>query len=818
MSSLLPLPPEPAPDTPPSALGPLQDEPGTWNWRVDVAQELGSFGLWERDLGSRAGWWDLHTARLFGLSVGAQGRAPAFSEAASRIHPADLGGLRAAYRASLAAPGDHEAHYRVSLPDGTVRHLHARWRVPPAGDTLHSRVTGIVADETARLAASERERRHAQQLSLAQGLVGITLWRLDLALDWIQFDAAGEELFGLAAGSQGMPMAEMRGRVHPDDLEALDKAAARVLRGEPAVDVQARYRDAQGRHQDMLTRLVAQRDEQGRAIALLGAGLDMTQQHAERARSESLAARMDLLAEATGIGAWSRNLDTGERVWNGQMARIFDVPAPAVPPSLRELLLSRVLPDDLPKVDALSRSLGGLIHQARQAGPPPRLAATPADRMIETQCRIQAAGGGLRWLVLRAQVRWEGQALITHGVVIDVSASRAAQLELQLAQRRIELATASAGLGTWETDLEQGSNLWDAQMYRLRGLEPTDPRSIPTLIRELPPPEDDPQVEAKVEAALRSDGSYRNEFRVRWPDGSVRWLASRGMLVPSLDGRRSRLIGVNWDITEQKQAEQALRDKLLAEESNRAKSEFLARVSHELRTPMNAVLGFAELLCAAPSERLAPPERRRAELIRGAGRHLLALIDDMLDLARIDAGRLSLSSEPVALDAVVAEVVGWIDADAREAGVTVEAIPTGCWVRGDARALRQVVANLLSNGVKYNHRGGWVRVDAGPSASTQPLDAAAALASTPSAGAWILLRVCDNGPGLSASQRASAFEAFNRLGAEVGRIPGTGIGLAIVQQLIAHMGGRIEVHGDAGSGCEFRVWLPQADPPDHARS
>ena len=400
------------------------------------------------------------------------------------------------------------------------------------------------------------------------------------------------------------------------------------------------------------------------------------------------------------------------------------------------------------------------------------------------------------WLVARTQVLRQGAQAIAHGVLIDVTEFRAAQVELKLANSRVELAAQAAGLGTWQLDIDTGTVHWDAQMYRLRGLSPDDPRPVPELIRTLPPPDEDPQVEAKVMAALDGAAGYANEFRVRWPDGSVHWLASRGMTVAGPDGRVDRMFGVNWDITEQKRAEQMQRDKLMAEEASRAKSEFLARMSHELRTPLNAVLGFSELLVAALPERIGAQERAHAELIRSAGRHLLSLIDDVLDLARIDADKLPLSQEAVSLDAVLSDVVRWVQAEARAAGVAVQAEAGGGWVRGDAKALRQVFANLLSNGIKYNRVGGGVRVRV-----------------MPAVDGWCVVKVADTGRGMGPEQLAHLFEPFNRLGAERGEIQGTGIGLAIVHQLVERMGGRISVQSSLGQGATFTLHLPSAEAP-----
>jgi signal transduction histidine kinase/ActR/RegA family two-component response regulator len=281
-----------------------------------------------------------------------------------------------------------------------------------------------------------------------------------------------------------------------------------------------------------------------------------------------------------------------------------------------------------------------------------------------------------------------------------------------------------------------------------------------------------------------------------WPDGSVRWLATRGHVQHDAQGRPERFLGVNWDITERKRAEQALRDKAAAEQASRAKSEFLARMSHELRTPLNAVLGFAQLLSADAGDPLSPPQAERVERIRSAGQHLLALIDDVLDLASIESSGMPLAHEAVPLQAALHDVLQWTRLQADEAGVSVQAETTTAQVLGDPRRVRQVIANLMSNAIKYNRAGGhvWLAVERG------------AWQGVP---AWAIT-VRDDGRGMSAAQRRHLFEPFNRLGAEREAIQGTGIGLAIVHHLVKLMRGEIGVESEPGRGSAFRIVLRAA--------
>jgi hypothetical protein len=304
--------------------------------------------------------------------------------------------------------------------------------------------------------------------------------------------------------------------------------------------------------------------------------------------------------------------------------------------------------------------------------------------------------------------------------------------------------------------------------------------------------------ERQLQAALAADAPTNQEFRVVWPDGSVRWLASRSTPVRDASGRTVRRIGINWDVTDARNAAAEREERLLAQRESQAKSRFLARISHELRTPLNAVLGFSQLLLAETAPGGAPDPatwRRRVEHVQASGEHLLALIDDVLELSSLDSGDLPLSLQPVAIAALVETSLPLVELLAQDQGVTLQVGTLDGWALADPVRLRQVLLNLLSNAIKYNRRGGSVTI------------------STETGGDWLLLRVLDTGRGLDEAQQRHLFEPFNRLGAEHEGIAGIGIGLAIVQASVRHMGGTVAVDSQPGVGSCFELSLQRAQPP-----
>ena len=303
------------------------------------------------------------------------------------------------------------------------------------------------------------------------------------------------------------------------------------------------------------------------------------------------------------------------------------------------------------------------------------------------------------------------------------------------------------------------------------------------------------RVGASILRSMTTLQPWHCEFRLHRTDGAVRWLRGSATPQPDSDG------AVLWhgyleDVSTRRELEQARLARNTAEAANRAKTEFLSRVSHELRTPLNAVLGFAQLLQIDATEPLSPNQQRRVTLIREAGEHLLQMIGDLLDLTRIEAGRLGLEPAAIELAPLLRECADMLRPQADAAGVSIEIEPIEPALRmhADRRRLKQVLANLLSNSVKYNRRGGWVRIAAAQREGETSL------------------HVADSGVGISEDGLARLFQPFDRLAHRNSTIEGTGIGLALSRGLVEAMGGHIEVSSEPGAGSTFSVSLPAVEP------
>jgi PAS domain S-box-containing protein len=372
---------------------------------------------------------------------------------------------------------------------------------------------------------------------------------------------------------------------------------------------------------------------------------------------------------------------------------------------------------------------------------------------------------------------------------------------LRANEQRLALALEAGSMGTFDVDLVTGVATWDAQVEIDHGLERGTFGGVLEAWLDRVHPDDRAAVMASGTDALSAGGEWSCEYRSPHPDGSVRWVGMNAQAIVGDSGTPVRLVGVAIDITERKEAEETLRAAIAeAERANSTKSEFLSRVSHELRTPLNAILGFGQLL--ELDELTGEQQESVGQVLRG-GRHLLALIDDVLDISRIESGNLPLSMEATAVADVLSETLSLVAALAEQHGVTMRVEPTapsGVHVLADRRRLKQVLVNLATNGVKYNEPGGRVTFTC----------------SSPEPGV-VRIAVRDTGNGIPADMLERLFTPFDRLGAEQTAVDGTGIGLALSQRLAEMMGTSLAVQTTVGDGTTFSLDLPvAADPADRA--
>ena len=341
---------------------------------------------------------------------------------------------------------------------------------------------------------------------------------------------------------------------------------------------------------------------------------------------------------------------------------------------------------------------------------------------------------------------------------------------------------------------EANPRLWEMLGHAAPASGQPVPVPVPVLMAEQPE-----TLSSWLPALLAGQTSkLHHRSRLAHANGSALWVQVNWSVLRDAQGRPLQLVAVAEDITEHLRLQESEQGRCLAESANQAKNEFLSRMSHELRTPLNAMLGFAQLLEMDRKPALAAHQQGWTRQVLQAGWHLLEMINDTLDLSRIDAGQVRLDTQRVELRPLLVQCLAMVQtqADRRQISISLDLADDAQHAWCDATRLRQILTNLLSNAVKYNRDGGRVQV------ATHRLD--------PSR---LALRVTDTGLGLNPSQLAELFQPFNRLGREGGASEGTGIGLVISRRLAELMGGSLAAEPGAEQGASFVLHLPLARAP-----
>lgn len=451
-----------------------------------------------------------------------------------------------------------------------------------------------------------------------------------------------------------------------------------------------------------------------------------------------------------------------------------------------------IFPDlPLPWKQAHQRCLEGAV-ETREAYPYPR------------------ANGELDWIYWEARP-WQRLDGSIGGIVIMteiVTEQRQSQEQLQNMSERLTLAIRSGAIGIWEWDISGDRLIWDDRMYELYDLEPsTFVANCQNWLQTLYP-EDRSPIENAILRAIKDEKEFDEEFRIQWPNGQIRHIKASARLQRGESGCPERMIGINFDVTERKQVEQQLRrtneqldhTNRELERATRLKDEFLANMSHELRTPLNAILGMAEGLQEQVFGVVNERQRQAIATIERSGSHLLELINEILDLSKIEAGKLELDVGPVSVPSLCSTSMTFVRQAAQQKRIrlTTEVADDIGIIRGDDRRLRQVLINLLTNAVKFTPDGGAVCLKAWRENASETFG-----------GYSLYFQVSDTGIGIASQNQHKLFQPFVQIDSNLNRQQnGTGLGLSLVQRIVDLHGGYVSVESKVGKGSHFTVCLP----------
>ena len=387
---------------------------------LEMAQEFGRLGIWERQIPSGEGRWDRHVFGFWGLEP--QAGTPDFAHAIERIHPDDRKLMN--YRESTRQAGRYSQHYRVLQPDGSTRWIHSQWEVKNSSEGQPVRAIGIMMDDTEVYNSAHALSEASAQLQLALDLGKIAVWRHDLKTQRLHYNDGAFALVDVPVRPDGVTVDEVQKIIHPDDLRLVIAASEAALHSDHPTDVEARYRHSDGSWRHLLTRQVAQRGPRGEALAFLGVALDVTDHHDALTALREASERAALITRQAGIGTWESDCKGDAQRWDEQMFRLRGLePCSEAPDRAQRLALLH--PEDLLRT---SENWPSVLD---------------AHRPGSYEFRVRQLDGSYRWLASRSVpvLGSDGQPVSRVGVNWDVTESKSAELarrQAALAEQEIQ--------------------------------------------------------------------------------------------------------------------------------------------------------------------------------------------------------------------------------------------------------------------------------------------------------------------------------------------------------------------------------------------
>ena len=361
-------------------------------------------------------------------------------------------------------------------------------------------------------------------------------------------------------------------------------------------------------------------------------------------------------------------------------------------------------------------------------------------------------------------------------------------LALTKSRERLDLALNAGKMGVWELDLKTGLSTWNQNEYELFGLNSSDTdEPSEDLFYSYVYSDDVLRVRQELKATIEQKTEFNSEFRINRADGELRWLAAHGRIITNSNGDSNKIIGINYDVTERKQNEEALR------EADRRKDEFLATLGHELRNPLNAIINSIELISKSEN---ATDSKQFSNIAKRQSKHLTHLVDDLLDASRVTYGKIRLNCEIIDLTQLLQELLSDYEESlqAKELVLNRNLLQESVWIRGDLNRLTQAFSNILHNAIKFSYVKGRITI-------SMALD-----------NDWVRVEIADTGMGIESEALSRIFTTFSQENRSIAGSDGLGLGLPLAKGIIELHKGRIQV-SSAGRdrGTEFVIKLPRLE-------
>ena len=652
--------------------------------------------------------------------------------------------------------------------------------IEPAGE--FARFVAVVRDISERKAAIDEIRKTSQFLDgIIDNVPNMIFLKHaeDLSFEFI--NKAGEKLLGLSRTDLiGKNDYDFFTKELADSFTNMDRE---VLAKQGIVDIPEETIETPYGLRVLHTQKITLFDEEGNPQYLLGISEDVTERKQREQEIQRLAAVVNESSDFIGIAG----LDGRPQFLNAAGRKMIGIKDEK---HLSSILVSDHFPVHLREIVA-NEILPVVMQHGRWFGESYFLNVTTGETIPV-------------WFdVFRIDHPQSGKPINIATITRDLREENMIKAALKESESLLEIAQKIAQVGHWKLNPSTGEVQGSNELYRIFGIPDTE-TTLESFVNVVHPDDVEDNV-ARIQRGAEHGEDWDFKHRLKSNNNKEKWVHAIGKAITDEDGNVIELVGTVQDISESKRIEMEIvlhREHLeelvdertaaltiarnVAERANHAKSEFLSRMSHELRTPMNAILGFGQLLEFSASK-LNETQQVHVNEILSAGHHLLALINDVLDLAKIETGKLEIDIEDVVIDELLEQslVLISVQAQARHLQIVNNISGKGYRVRADFTRLKQALINLLSNAMKYNSENGSITLDSEVIENQR-----------------LRIRVTDTGPGLTESQIKLLFQPFERLDAR-SNIEGAGIGLTITKNLIELMGGSIGVECTTGKGCTF---------------
>jgi PAS domain S-box-containing protein len=751
--------------------------------RLDNILRGADVGTWDWDIPTGALRIDDRWAGILGYA--SSELQPHIDIRSELAHPAELGVSRTKLREHLSGQAEmYDMECRLRHRDGHWVWVLDRGRVSSRDEQGRAlRIQGTLLDiSKAKLAQAQLAEREAF-LERVSEVAEVGGWQFDLKTNAVTFSKQACRISRVAENFR--PTLEEALAFYTEASRALIRKAVRdAIEQHKAFDWELPCHSAQG--EPLWVRVVGEAvydDDTPGALPtrLIGAMQNISERNRAAQDLQRANERLALAVGSAGMGVWDYDVQARTLSWDEQMYALYgESPSGGAEPYT--LWSDRLHPDDrLTAEQALGDAMKG-------------------KHAFKTQFRIRRADNTVRHLRAAAHVARDasGAPLRMFGVNMDVTEQVNTAAALQENQQLLQRVGSLAAIGGWRVDIKAGSVHWSEQTRRIHEVPPD---YVPDLASSISfyVPEHRVLIEQAVRQGMERGESWDLELRLITHKGRSIWVRALGE-VEFENGQPAHLVGAIQDITGRREAEELLRATMVAAEAaNAAKSAFLSNMSHEIRTPLNAVIGVAHLL--ADSE-LDEDQRHLVSKAQIAGRSLLDIVNDVLDLAKIEAGEMELDEvvfQPAKLLAELHSVYG-TQAQTKGLALTVQgSIELPTWLFGDSNRLRQILTNLISNALKFTGKGG--------------VSVLMSVVSRDDSSLLLRASVRDTGVGIEPEAQARLFQPFIQADVSTTRhFGGTGLGLSIVRRLSLLMRGEAGLNSCADQGSEFWVEVPMIVP------